>query len=373
VKSDTTVFDWQNDVLLAGKVVMAGPQRLGAISVGLPTAPLEAKLVAVRNQGLAVAVAALVIGAILSLALSQSIAQPLHNLTEATQRIAAGDLAQQVLVRSGDEIATLGMSFNAMIVRLRETINELQKAKEAAETADRAKSAFLASVSHELRTPLNAILGFTGILSSNMLKGVAPLAPSQIDLLKKVELNGKQLRDLINDVLDLAKIESGRMTVLVTEARPRLFLDETVSAVRSLATTKGLSLDLHLSSEVPEVVLCDVRKIQQILTNLLGNALKFTKEGGVWVEVTAPDTNTWRIAIRDTGIGMPPDAVKYIFEKFRQVDNTDKREHEGTGLGLAIARSLTEVLHGTIMVQSEQGHGSTFTLTFPQRMEPGAN
>src|SRR5205823_13522068 len=137
----------------------------------------------------------------------------------------------------------------------------------------------------------------------------------------------------INDVLDLAKIESGRMTVLVTEGRPRVFVDETVNAVRSLATSKGLTLELTLAPEVPEVVLCDVRKVQQILTNLLGNAIKFTKEGRVWVEVTAPDSNTWQIAVRDTGIGMPEDAAKYIFEKFRQLDNTDKREYEGTGLG----------------------------------------
>jgi signal transduction histidine kinase len=371
--SDTTVFDWQPDFLLAGKAVTAGHQRFGAISVGLSTAPLDAKITAVRNQGIGVAVAALVIGTLVSLVVSQSITQPLRDLTDATKQIAGGELSKQVPIRGGDEVAALGSSFNAMIARLRDTISELQKAKDAAEAADRAKSSFLASVSHELRTPLNAILGFTGILSGGMLKSATPLAPMQVELLKKVEFNGKQLRDLINDVLDLAKIESGRMSILITEARPKVFLDETVSAVRSLAVAKGLTLDLSLAPEVPEVVLCDVRKIQQILTNLLGNAIKFTKEGGVRVEVTAPAPDTWKIAVRDTGIGMPVEAAQYVFEKFRQVDQTDRREHEGTGLGLAIVKSLTEVLHGTISVQSEPGRGSTFTLTLPRRLEPGAN
>jgi signal transduction histidine kinase len=185
VKNDNTIFDWQPGVLLAGKAVTAGRERLGGISVGLSTASLEAKIEAVRNQGLVVALGALAAGALLSLVISQTIAQPIAALTVATKRIAAGDLNQQVPIGGGQEVAALGGSFNIMVGQLRETVGELKKAKEAAEAADRAKSAFLASVSHELRTPLNAILGFTGILSSGMLKDTPPLAPQQAELLKR--------------------------------------------------------------------------------------------------------------------------------------------------------------------------------------------
>jgi signal transduction histidine kinase len=150
-------------------------------------------------------------------------------------------------------------------------------------------------------------------------------------------------------------------------------LEETVNAVRSLADSKKLALELALTPEVPEIVLTDVRKVQQIVTNLLGNAIKFTRSGGVYIDVSAPNADIWRIAVRDTGIGMPPEAAKIIFEKFRQVDDTDRREFEGfegTGLGLAIVKSLTECMRGTIEVQSEPNRGSTFIITLPQRLEP---
>ncbi len=246
---------------------------------------------------------------------------------------------------------------------------DLRRAKEAAEAASQAKSGFLASMSHELRTPLNAMLGFTSILGLGMLKGASPLAPSQQNLLQKVEQNGLHLRDLINNVLDLAKIEAGHVAVVITEGRPHVFLEETISGMRSLALNKGISLDLHFAPEVPEVVLSDVRKLQQIVVNLVGNALKFTTTGGVTVEVCAPDPEKWQIMVRDTGVGMPPDAAQYIFEKFRQVDGTDQREYEGTGLGLAIVKNLVELLQGTISVESEVDCGSTFTLSLDQRLE----
>ncbi|HLY24840.1 MAG TPA: ATP-binding protein, partial [Aggregatilineales bacterium] len=377
VSSDTTVFEWQPDMLLAGKAVVAGKQRFGALSIGLPTASLDTQISQVRTQGLVTAILAGLFGLILTLFVSQSIVRPVRALTELSRRVSGGDLTQQIAisgdVHEGDELAVLSRDFNGMIVKLRETINSLNQhaeelrqselalraAKEAAESANTAKSAFLANMSHELRTPLNAILGFTGVLKAGMLKDANPLSPTQLDRLNTIDANGQHLRNLINDILDIAKVEAGRMTVMVTETHPRDFMADIVKSMNSLATAKGLNLSLEVSPEVPEVLFCDARKIQQIVTNLVGNAIKFSAKGSVQVRISKPDVKTWQIAVHDTGIGIPPDAIAFIFDSFRQVDQSYQREYEGTGLGLALVKSMTELLHGTVSVDSKVGEGST--------------
>jgi signal transduction histidine kinase len=238
-----------------------------------------------------------------------------------------------------------------------------EKARTEADEANRAKSQFLANMSHELRTPLNAIIGYTEI----MLGGMAgTFTDKQTELQKYVQSNAKRLLALINDILDLAKIESGTIEITATLTSPRKVIGDAVSNMQSLAQTKNIYLKATFSEDVPEAVLTDVGKVQQIITNLVGNAVKFTSEGGVEVKVGPAAKNGWQIAVIDTGRGMPTDAVNYIFETFRQVDASDSREQKGTGLGLAITKRLVDKLGGTINVTTEVGKGSTFTVVLPR-------
>jgi signal transduction histidine kinase len=290
-----------------------------------------------------------------------SVRRTIDELAAATERMVKGDGRFAFEPPTRDELSAVAVSFNRIA-------GELVHARDQALEASRAKSSFLATMSHELRTPLNAILGFSGILMSGMVKGGAALAPAQTELLQRIDSNGRRLRDVISDILDLAKIEAGRITVTPTEARPRQFVEEVVSSMRSLAIDKGIALEVSFAPTAPEVVLTDVRKVGQILTNLIGNAVKFTPSGGVYVEVSGDGTNCWQLAVRDTGIGIPPEAQAKIFETFRQADETDRREYEGTGLGLAIVRSLAEIMQGTVSLQSGVQQGSTFIVTLPQRL-----
>ncbi|GEM_PF-872013 len=236
--------------------------------------------------------------------------------------------------------------------------------RKRAEDADRAKSQFLANMSHELRTPLNAIIGYSDILVGGM---VGDIAQPQLRLLNNIQSNSRRLLSLINDILDLSKIEAGKLEVYNAPLQPRRLITETVDSLRALADEKSIALEVHIADEVPEVIMSDARKIAQILINLVSNAIKFTSVGGVYLDVTADATN-WKIKVRDTGDGIPADAIAYIFEPFRQVDSTDRRQHKGTGLGLAIVKALAVSLQGSIEVESKLGSGSTFTVVFPRNI-----
>lgn len=251
--------------------------------------------------------------------------------------------------------------------QLMETTDDLRKAqvqlaaaRDAAETASRAKSTFLAHMSHEIRTPISAVLGFTELL----LNGDAPLVPEQTAYLQRVLSNGNHLHRLLNDLLDLSRIEAGRLTIECIETEPASLIFEVLSALQSRAIDKQLKLSLRVLDRIPEKISTDPTRLRQILTNLIGNAIKFTAEGSVNLLVnTDVDAQRIHIQVQDTGPGIPLEAQRDVFESFKQADVSVVRNFGGTGLGLPISRQLAQALGGDIELASEPGYGSTFTVT----------
>ena len=249
------------------------------------------------------------------------------------------------------------------VTPLKETEAALRDAKHAAESADRLKSAFLATMSHELRTPLNSIIGFTGIV----LQGLAgPLTEEQRKQLGMVQGSARHLLALINDVLDISKIAAGELRVSCAVFDLRALLERVVTALRPMAAMKRLTLQAQIDPEIGDMT-SDGRRVEQILLNLLNNAVKFTERGEVKLCAKSED-GLLRVAVSDTGVGIKSEDIAILFQPFRQIDTGLARNHEGTGLGLAISRRLAELLGGDIRVASDWGKGTVFTVTLPLAM-----
>ncbi|PYM91415.1 MAG: hypothetical protein DME04_19235 [Candidatus Rokuibacteriota bacterium] len=241
---------------------------------------------------------------------------------------------------------------------------ELQEANRRLEDASRHKSEFLANMSHELRTPLNAIIGFTRLV---MRRSQEVLAARQYENLEKILISAEHLLGLINDILDLSKIEAGRMEVRPGSVDLAVLVDDCLRTVEPMIRSEHLQVRKDMAADLPPLW-TDRDKLKQILINLLSNAIKFTDAGTVTVSAR-PENGRMAIAVADTGIGVPPDALELIFEEFRQVDSSSTRKHGGTGLGLSISRHFARLLGGDVSVRSTLGAGSTFTLILPLRYE----
>lgn len=314
------------------------------------------------------------------------IVRPLKHLRDVADQVSQGNLALRSSLETGDEFEQLGRSFNRMLRHLMDTQEQLREANDDLDhkviqqaqmnfklhEMNKLKSEFLATMSHELRTPLNSIIGFSEVLES-----VDGLAEREKKFAGNIRRAGRMLLDVINDILDLAKLEAGRMEISPSEFSIGQLVNEQCELVRHLAGQRAIMLRCDADGELP-LVYQDQLKIRQILNNLLSNAIKFTPEGGrIRVTARRSGDGMLELAVEDSGVGIPENELAIIFEKFRQGPraiggDSLTREISGTGLGLSIVRELCGLLGGTIAVVSEVGQGSTFTVRLPWQVPPAA-
>jgi two-component system, NarL family, sensor histidine kinase BarA len=357
----------------------------GAVVINIP---MDQTTNAINNNR-AMLITAALITAIVAMLSSYTIVRyvivkPVKHLRDVSDAIAAGRLNIRSKIETGDEFEELSHAFNRMLhnlvamqQELREVNNDLdRKVDELAQAnlalfeMNRLKSDFLATMSHELRTPLNSIIGFSEVLS-----GTEQLGDRQRRYASNIQSSGRMLLSMINDILDLAKIESGKMEVRSEDFSIRDVCEGLTNLCRPVADRKSITLDCRLDEAIP-LLRQDPGKLKQILYNLLSNAIKFTPEGGRVTLRARPEGRFVVVEVEDTGVGIAEEDRETIFEKFRQAkvpgqgENVLTREHQGTGLGLSIVRELTKLLGGDVHLESQTGHGSTFTVRIPM-MLPG--
>ena len=318
----------------------------------------------------AFAVTAVVLALFCGFVISWSFILPVRKAQRFLDQVAAGNFGRHISVANRDELGVLAERMNHMSDELqrfddeqRRAATELVRLNAQLAQASRAKSEFLANMSHELRTPMNAILGFTEMLLDG-LYGEIPEALKEP--LGDIQVNGRHLLHLINDVLDLSKIEAGRMELSLAEYSVREMVDIVHLSLRSLAAEKNLEFTTSVPGDLPPAY-GDNRRLAQCLMNLAGNSIKFTRQGRIDIGVALVD-HELVFRVSDTGIGIPREELENVFAEFRQVDTTVTREFGGTGLGLSITKKFVELHGGRIWVESEPGKGSTFIFAVPLRV-----
>ncbi len=328
--------------------------------------------------------AGLAVSILASFFLARLMVRPIRALQEGAAQVGAGNLDQTITVTSGDELESLAQQFNQMAAHLKESHAELEQKVDARtrelsaalqqvqekslqlEIAGKHKSEFLANMSHELRTPLNAIIGFSEVMLERMF---GEMNAKQEEYLRDIQSSGQHLLSLINDILDLAKVEAGRMELHLVACHLPTAIDNALALIRERAQRNDISLSAEIDPQLGEIKV-DERKLKQILLNLLSNAVKFTPKGGSITVMARLTSEMAEIAVADTGLGIAPDDQAAVFEEFKQVGTDCARKAEGTGLGLALTRRFVELHGGGMRLQSAPGLGSTFTFTLPLSHSP---
>jgi signal transduction histidine kinase len=356
-------------------------EKIGYIYLESTLDPVKAYIEKQTTIALSVVATTLAISYILAIYLQRTISRPILNLASTAREVSIrkdyniranfeGDAANE----DKNEMFILTNAFNDMLTeigardqQLKQQYTELEKAKDAAESANRAKSHFLANISHELRTPLNAIIGFSSILMNQLF---GPIGDQKyLEYVKDINESGSHLLDIINDILDLSKAEAGKLTLNYEEVHVGKVVNKSLTIIAERAAKGGITITTDIPKMLPPLV-ADRLRLIQIILNIVSNAVKFTESGGkvhVAVQTRSIDGEVTHfiITVQDTGIGMGMDDVEKAFQRFGQVDSGLNRKYEGTGLGLPLTKKLMELHHGSIVIDSELGKGTLVTLTFP--------